>query len=52
MIHNNACNYWTDGNYCGDANTRRYIEAPQVSCRIVLSPGGCADAKEDRARGA
>jgi hypothetical protein len=28
------------------------VEAPQVSCRIVLSPGGCADAKEDRARGA
>jgi hypothetical protein len=25
MIHNNACNYWTDGNYCGDANTRRYM---------------------------
>jgi hypothetical protein len=30
----------------------RASEAPQVSCRIVLSPGGCADAKEDRARGA
>jgi hypothetical protein len=27
-------------------------EASRVSCRIVLSPGGCADAKEDRARGA
>jgi hypothetical protein len=33
-------------------DSRGRIEAPQVSCRIVLSPGGCADAKEDRARGA
>lgn len=23
--NNKACNYWTDGNYCGDANTRRYM---------------------------
>jgi hypothetical protein len=25
MTRNNACDYWTDGNYCGDANTRRYM---------------------------